>query len=237
MNGSDWLKSLPNQPNAERNRAVLSAVESGLAVCTWVPIISRHASNQAVFYVCEDAVYVPLENGSRFRFQVTAKLAQSCADLLDASLITSKVSDLAYAQAAIKVPATLLPADALMATTAHSLAWNERVEKARAGRAGLFRDCGKAWVLSNRLRGPGSAVNYGYYDSRAPYANPQGIKLWQNLGARHDSSHQDMSQTLLLMKSTCEVDGQTMNVADVMTHPELHPLISNEGILKYTRQP
>lgn len=242
MNGSTWLASLPENPGNERDNKILDAISNGIVVCRWKALQTTHQKHQATFYVCEDAAHVVLDDGSRFRFQVSAKLAQLCADALNASLITSKISDITYQQTKIKLSATTLPAGPDMVSTSKSKFWNTKVEQkrktAKLAEDDFVRDCGKAWILTNRLGGkPNLAANYGFYDIRAPHANKIGQKMWQTVGTRHDSAHTDYSQTLLLMSQTCEVDGQQMNVADVMQSLELCGLISDEGILKYTRQP
>lgn len=238
MNGSEWLDSLPENPGSDRDAKVLEAFSKGLVVCTWVSITSSIPGHTATFQVCEDAAYIELEDSSRFRFQVDARLAQRCADLLEALLTTAKISDLAYQQATVKLAATILPAGPDMVTTTKSKQWNTSLEKKRDGQSGLIRDCGKAWILSNQLGAkPNAAVNYGFYDPHAPYTNNVGIKMWQTLGTRHDSAHTDYSQTLFVMGKTCEVDGETMQVVDVMTDPTLCKLLSYEGVLKFSRQP
>lgn len=238
MNGSEWLATLPENPSPSRDTLILQAISDGLAICTWVPITSTYKKYQATFYTCEDAIHVSLENGSRFRFQVNAKLAQNCADALDASLITTKISDLAYQQAKIKLSATLLSAGPDMVTTSKSKKWNALLEQKRNNQEGLIRDCGKTWILSNKLGLRANiAINYGFYDSRAPYLNKFGIRMWQTLGTRHNDTHTDYSQTLVLMSKCCQVDGQEMTVTEVMQDPVLSGLISDEGVLKFTRQP
>jgi len=237
MDAQSWINSLPENPSSARDQAVLDAINGGLVVCNWVPVVSTINGHTATFQVCDDAARVELEDGTRFRFQVSATLAQKCADLMDASFVTSKVSDLAYKAAEVVVGVTTLPAGPDMVTTSKSKQWNTSVESKRSGKTGLFRDCGKAWILSNRLTTSTSAINYGFYDKSAPYIGPGGLKMWQTIGTRHDRSHTDYSQTLILMSKTCEVDGQSMSVIDVMKSSILAPLLSYEGVLRFTRQP
>lgn len=237
MDSQSWLNSLPNNPGAARDQAVLDAISGGIVICKWSPIVSTIPGHTATFQVCEDAAYVELPDFSRFRFQVSATLAQKCADLLNASFITAKISDLAYKQAQVVVGVSTLSPGPDMVTTDKSKQFNTAVEKKRAGRTGLFRDCGKAWILSNRLSTSTSAINYGFYDKSAPYISQGGLKMWQTIGTRHDRSHTDYSQTLFLMSKTCEVDGQSANVVDVMKDPKLASLLSYEGVLNFTRQP
>lgn len=237
MNNLDWLDQLPNDPTLERDNLILSAIQNGMINCQWCPITVKTDKHQAIFYVSDDAFRLELPNNYRFRIPVSATLAQQCADYLEASLLTAKISDLAYQQASIKTDSVILYPSADMATIAKSKIWNDRVEKNRSKREGLFRDCGKTWILSNRLLDSQGAVNYGFYDQHAAYANPQGIKMWQTIGTKHNRFHTDYSQTLILMKSTCEIDGQIMKITEVMSSQELSHLISYEGVLHYTRQP
>jgi hypothetical protein len=237
MDSQSWLNSLPNNPGPERDQAILNAISEGIVICNWSPVTSTIAGHIATFQVCEDAAYVELSDSSRFRFQVSATLAQKCADLLSASFITSKISDLSYKQAQVVVEASTLSPGPDMVTTNKSKIWNTAIENKRAGRTGLFRDCGKAWILSNRLSTSISAVNYGFYDKSAPYISQGGLKMWQTIGTRHDRSHTDYSQTLILMSNICEIDGQSVNVIDIMKDSKLSFLLSYDGVLRFTRQP
>lgn len=234
--GQTWINSLPENPGTTRDKMVIDAMTNGLAVCQWIPITSTIKDHTAVFQVCDDAVRVE-DNGYRFRFQVTAKLAQQCADLWDASPITSKISDLCYQQSQVILGATTLSAGPDMVTTTKSKKWNDSFEKKRNGRAGLIRDCGKFWILDNKLAISAGAVNYGFYDKSAPYVGPGGLKMWQTIGTRHNALHTDYSQVLMLMKKTCLLDNQEVNIVDLMKDPNLSKLLNYDGVLKYTRQP
>lgn len=237
MDAQTWYNSLPTGASTDRDQMVLDAISSGLSTINWLPVTSTIDDHTAIFKVCDDAVHIELSNGNRFRFQVTANLTQQCADLLDASMMTAKLMDLSYQQASLKIDATILPALSQMSSTYYSKHWNSLLEKKRVGHTGLFRDCGKAWILDNKIASSAGAVNYGFYDRKALYTNPQGIKMWQTLGTRHNASHQDYSQTLFLMSNTCEVDGQDVNIMDIMKDPILSHLLNYGGILKYTKQP
>lgn len=237
MNGSEWLAKLPNLPGPTRDQMVLDAVSSGLAYCGWEQIKSTVPGHEAIFFVTDDAFRVDLEDGSRFRFQVSAQLAQKCANILSANLPTPKIMDLSYQQATVKLAAALLTAKPDMVTTDKSKLYNKEVEKRRAGRTGLIRDCGKAWVVSNKMsKGLLIAVNHGFYDPKAIYTGANGIKMWQNRGAAHDRTHTDYSQTLILTSSYCLLDGAQCPIEELMTHPTLSFLVSDEGRLNYTKQ-
>lgn len=237
ITANEWLEKLPELPGTDRDTYILQAISSGLAVCEWAEITSSIKDHVGKFYVSSDAVWILLEDNSRFRFQVSASLAQKCADLVGGMLPTAKISDLAYKQAATVLSVTILPAGPDMVTTSKSKLWNTKVEAKRTGREGLIRDCGKAWILDNALAHSAGAINYGFYDKAAPYIGPGGLKMWQTIGTRHDAKHTDYSQTLILMSQACEVDGQKMKTVEVMTSSALSGLVSYQGLLKYTRQP
>ncbi|MCA9618071.1 MAG: hypothetical protein KC731_03560 [Myxococcales bacterium] len=145
-------------------------------------------------------------------------------------------------------------------TAKHHLCIEKKL-KAAAGstkpsQVGWMADPGKIWVLapdSNR-----QAVNYGWHVprnevkrdgakhfwlgtpaflavSRPPYSGAVMGKdeLWvlQTEGRRHDKSHKDYSQVLLLMAGWCVIArGTTVawtRTRDVLTHPVHHRLISH----------
>lgn len=241
MNGDDWLDNLPENPSQAYDDMVLKAVNSGILYCNWEEVVSSIPGYDAIFYVCDDAYHLDLSDGTRYRPQVSATLAQKCADICGASLPTSKICDLSYLQAHVKLPAVLIPVSKLMATTTYSKRYNVELEKRRAGRTGLIRGVGKSWIISNKILtvhlAPNTACNYGYFDLNAPYTNSSGIRLWQQRSTRHNRLHQDFSQCLILMADYCKINGQNEKVSDVMTSPILSKLISDEGVLKITRQP
>lgn len=237
MDSLSWIDSLPNKPSLARNQLILEAMQSGLATCQWSSVTSSYNNHVAFFQVCDDAVRVELENNYRFRFPVSATLAQQCADIMNVSLVTSKISDLSYQQAKIIENASLLSPGADMHTIDKSKQWNKIIETKRNFRNGLFRDCGKTWILSNKLTNSNSAINYGFYDKNSPHSNLKNIKMWQTKGTKHDRLHTDYSQVLIVMKKECEVDGKLMDVIDVMKNKDLCNLISDEGVLNFVRQP
>lgn len=238
MNANEWLDSLPNNPGTERDKMVLDAVSSGLATCDWSDVTSTVPGHTAVFQVCSDALAVTLDDGSRFRPQVSARLAQQCADALGVSLPTAKICDLAFHQAVLKLNAVTLPAGPDMVTTAKSKQYNVLLEVKRAGETGLVRDAGKAWILSNRLGEKRDiAINHGFYSRSGPDTNQLGDKLYQSSGGAHNWLHQDYSQLLLLVKSTFTLDGEEKTIADIFKDPVLSHLLNWDGILHFTRQP
>jgi len=234
--GSEWLSALPEQPGPDRDQAVIDAINNGLLICDWCDITSKIDGHTATFSVLCDAAYIILDDGSRFRPQVSAQLNQKCADILSVSMITAKIHDLSYAQST-QIECSVLTAGPQMSTTTYSKKWNTIVENKRNGCETLIRDTGKIWCLDNALAWSKGAVNFGFYSHSAPSTSPGGFKLYQSIGTMHNNLHCDYSQTLFLMKNDCIVDGQNTNIKNVLSDPSLASLGNYNGVLKYFRQP
>lgn len=236
--GSDWLAAYPYNPCPERDEHVMAAAESGLLNCDWASVTSFDRGRRATIPVTADALYVVLDDGSRFRPMVTAKLQQRLADHFGGYLPTSKVCDLAYDQASPQIDAqTILDVDHMM-TSELSKKWNVMMEAQRAGRTGLVRDCGKSWILSNLLsQRQDVGVNYGYFSHKAPYESHSGYRMWQTRGSRHNAEHQDFSQVCHLMGGVALVFDEGVPMETMLTHPNYYEIVSDEGALKLTRQP
>ncbi len=144
--------------------------------------------------------------------------------------------DLSYLQADVKLDAIPLPAGAKMSLTDYSKIYNEKLEIQRKSRSGLIRDCGKSWCLSNRLaESYDKAINYGFY-SKNGKTNNAGIKLYQQVGGAHNLLHQDYSQCIFLLSSQCLLNGEMIDITNVMQHPKLASLINYEGVLRFIKQ-
>jgi hypothetical protein len=237
MSGTEFIASLPDAAGDQRNSMILNAANQGLLVVEWAPITSTVGEHTATFNVCKDAAFILQDDGSRFRVPACAKLEQQVADILQVSLLTSKIMDLRYDQADFKVNAAILPASPQMINTSASTTWNAKLEAKRNGNTGLFADTGKPFVLDNRIAVSMGAVLYGFFDTNAPYLSKMNQKLWQTLSDRHMATYSDYSSTMMFMQTSCTVDGQSMQVTDVMGDTELSSLLNYDGVLKYTRQP
>lgn len=254
--GLDFVASLPFGPSPERERRILTAVSSGCARISWTSITVTQGTHGAQnthrleLRVMEDALAVG--HGDDFvRVCTSCRTAQLAADLLGASLLTTRIADAIWAQSA-KLPPTIsspgkravsadvvkdlgLPAGTVadMADTPRMVEVHRRMEATRAGRGGLLGNVGKHWVLTNRLDGRLTrAANYGFYDPRSPNG-----RVWQPLGLAHDTEHTDYSQTLVLVARACLLDGAMADLLDVMKDPETAPLVSDEGPMRVLRHP
>lgn len=205
-------------------------VASSLREPRWLPIRSSLRGHHLEVYVLEDA----LKDASGLRFPVTARDVQHYADALGALPTTAKLEDLAWEQADARLRPQLQRLDkGENDPHRHS----RRIDEELAGRGGLVRTVGKAWILHPRLGRNGvTAVNYGWHDKAAPGTGWSGLKMWQTVGTKHNDRHEDYSQTCAcLARRSCLLDGEARDLEDIMRDPALAELVSYEGSLTRTR--
>jgi hypothetical protein len=231
----EFMRGLPEKPCGDREEAILAAVREGrTAPITWVEVQSEHGARKATLFVSADALRIG-DGESSVRVNASARTMQRIADLLGCVLPTTKICDLIWEQAAVRLSPCIQKPDAAMGYTSRMLQHHCGVEEARAGREGLIENVGKHWVITNRLANARNlAANYGWFDPRAPHASGA-LKLWQPLGLAHNLDHVDYSQVVRLVQRRCLVDGEERDLTEVMVDPELAPLVSHEGPLRLTR--
>lgn len=245
MKGSEILKGFPEtrsgvKPEKEcfevREQMILDHVRAGNFVLDWEPIEVKHGNLVATYWVSKDALRLG-EPGDSFRASVTACTQQRVADELDVTLMTPKLLDEVWSQAAIRLdPPVTLGAKVPMTTTSRMIHHHNEVEK-RAEKAAnemfggevgldelLISNVGKHWVIDRRLlqnakkHGQPQSVNYGWWLSskfakgspaakRRPVTNIPGTNIWQTPGGAHNIYHQDYSQVMRFVSRVVSVCG------------------------------
>ena len=253
--GHALMESLRPAKLVDREAALLKAVdEYDLPPLNFAPLTSTNHAHTATIMVMADSLMIGTENS--VRIPASATLCQQIADRLGLMMPTSRVFDLLWRQGSQLEPA-LQPADPnerhkqkldgppyyspSMGDIGASLKYHDDTDKEIAAltqpNGPLFAH-GKVWLLTNAYaQHPGKAINYGYASKRAPYTSTSGIRMWQTPGSAHDCAHSDHSQIVRLFDPRIVVDGQQMDARDVLVNPELAPLLSDEGVLKYLRVP
>lgn len=246
MKASEWLRTLPPSHGPAREAAILAAVREGWHITPqWCPVTTTMHGHTATLYCSADALQIG-EPGDSVRVSTNALTAQAIADMLGASLETSRIHDLAYGAADVKLepilnPGGIKPGDPRMADTDVMVAFSTAIDAALGGRGGLVREIGKTWAIHPRMAtSPTQAINYGFLTNRqpsqfGPYKTPRGLTAWQTIGGAHDVQHVDYSQICCLVLGACIVDGQDHQLVDVMRDPDLAWLVSDDGPLKVTR--
>ncbi len=235
--GTDFVARLPERACAAREDALLKAVQAGhLAPLSWLPVHSEHGEHRATFLVSADALRIGDTHDS-VRINASARTTQRMADQLGCAMLTTRLCDLVWEQATVRILPCFGAPDPTMANTSRMLEHHRRVEERVAGRTGLIENVGKHWVLTNRLAGRRDrAANYGWFDPGAAHRHGR-HPLWQPLGLAHDLDHVDYSQVVRLVRRRCTVDDAERDLFEVMTDPALAGLVSSEGPLRVLRQP
>jgi N-acetyl-anhydromuramyl-L-alanine amidase AmpD len=235
VKASDIVAAMPPEPGHAREQDIYRAVFSGSYVLPWSSINSEWKGRRARIRVSSDCLRIG-EPGDFMRVSVSANTAQLIADLLHATLPTTKICDLVWQQADVHVEPCLFGEP--RAATSRMLDYDRAVEAKVAGRTGLVEVVGKHWVITNGLLShPGKVGNYGFYSPNAPYRSASGFRMWQTLGFAHDANHVDYSQVLRLVSPVIEVDGAERSFAELACDELLSGLISSEGILRTLRIP
>lgn len=242
LTGSDIVRALPPNAGPSRERALLGAVRAGnIAPLEWWGVRSSGNGHELVVFVTTDALRVGTADDS-VRINASARTSQQIADVLGCLLPTTRICDLIWEQAVVRLTPCIGGAGRDMSNTARMLAHHACVEGKAAGQTGLLEPVGKNWVLTNHLAThPGKAANYGWFSEAAPYKSRPGgrgpHRLWQPLGLVHDLEHVDYSQTVRLVHRTCVLDGVSRDLVDVLRDSTLAPLASDEGAMRVPRIP
>src|SRR5262249_20582078 len=104
MLGSVFVMGLPEEAGPVREGKILDAFRAGYGrPVRWVPIVSHVGGLQATILVAEDVLAIGDEGDDWVRVAVNATTAQGLADHYGALLPTSRISDLAWQQAAVRL--------------------------------------------------------------------------------------------------------------------------------------
>jgi hypothetical protein len=253
MKASIWLEGLPPKAGSARERAILDAVSHGYFIPpTWQSVTTSARGHSATLYVMDRALRIG-EPGDAATVCATATTVQAIADMLGAVCETSRIHDLSWQQATLKLepildPGGIAPGDPRMADTFVMRAHSDALDAAIEGREGLIREMGKSWIVHSKMAtNPRQAINYGAITTRAPsvdgpFRSPSGLTMWQTVGTKHDAfetapgdGHSDYSQLVLCCLDACIVDNAAASVSTLLRDPELAWLVSDEGPLHTTR--
>jgi hypothetical protein len=234
LTGSQFLAQTSGSSPAEREQAILQAVQAGNMpdfIKHFVEVPLQWNGHEAVIQVAPD--YVAIGTNEDFvRIPMAAPTAQRVADSLGCSIPRPKVVDAIWEHAEYKLRPRPLPAGSDMCSNEYFRRANELIDEELGGRplGALTAGDKKDIVLTNRLRQrPGSVAIYGWQR-----ANGQPI---QPLSTVHGASYADYSHGLRLVSSQMTVDGRETTVEEVLADSQLNGLLSNERPVSITRYP
>lgn len=164
-----------------------------------------------------------------FYCPMTPMLAQRIASLAGCSLPTAKMVDKIYREATVKLVPQPIPPSEAMTTVPVFLQHNRMVQEQRKTKGGnpgeLTAGHKKDIVISSKIYSAGKprVVIYGWH-------KPDGKPI-QPLYNGHSPEWADYSHGVRLISNTVSVNGREMRLQKILKSPELHSLLSCEGLI------
>ncbi len=231
--GSQFIAEVAGMELTQREDRVIQEISSGNIpgfLRAFIPVsvsaVIGGTPTDATYYVMPD--YVCIGRDDDFvRMPMTPLIAQPIADAFECLLPTRKMVDDIYAQATVKLaPAPISPdtVDITLATTFYR--HHQIIEGQREGQplGELIGGIKKDVVITPLLEdNPGHVAIYGWHQLN-------GVPI-QPLYLGHVDWYVDYSHGIRLVKQRMVVNGSEMSVAEVLADPELHVLLSDEGVV------
>jgi hypothetical protein len=235
--GSAFLDRATGLGRAGFDEAVFGAISAGNVPDfqrKLLPVSVSDASGRAakLHVLCD---YLAVGSDEDFiRMPMTSAAAQRIADLTQTMLPTPKLVDEIYRQAQAKLPPSYIDGGPTEDEIADFLFHHEKLEKNRKSRgyplgvltAGDKKDI----VLCGRMmERPERVAIYGWHKSDGDVIQP--------LSTTHSCRYADYSHGVRLIDRRVEIDGEMLQLEEVLRDPELAGLVSDEGPLDLARYP
>lgn len=246
------LESLPHNLGKNHDKVekiILKAIQDKKCEYNFVPlkVYSEDKKTEIELYVFDDALKI-----EGVRINVSAKIQQKVADLLNCILPTAKIYDLMWHNCEEKIN----PMPRLISMTKDAMVeHSQKIDKALENNNSIIKSTvGKTWIVDNAIKNKnGRACNYGWHFTTGNkykgirgnvcaslLKNPETNSYWymiQSRGFHHQDTHLDYSQNAILISKQCFVNGQERNITEVLQDPELAGIINHDGVLRVLRQP
>lgn len=231
--GSQFMAEAAALTQSQREDRIFAEVMGGNVpgfLRTFVPVNVAATIDgtpvNATYFVTPDYLCIGRDDDFA-RIPMTPLIAQPIADAMECLLPTRKMVDDIYDQAAVKLaPAPISPStvDITLATTFYR--HHQMVEEQREGQplgllvGGIKKDV----VITPQLAShPGHVAIYGWHQLN-------GVPI-QPLYLGHVDWYVDYSHGIRLVSQRMIVDGVETTVASVLADPQLHVLLSDEGVV------
>lgn len=166
------------------------------------------------------------------RISMNPLTAQVFADAYGFMLPTRKMSQQIHAAAGVKLdPYAISPHSVSFDLfVEHNAIIQRQCEQAGATPGELLAGHKKDVVISTRIdQSPANVMIYGWHDKSGRPLQP--------LSGAHYLWFTDYSQACRMVHRVVEVDGQSMSLGELLAHPVLHVLVSDEGPVRVPRYP
>lgn len=236
ISGSTFIHENMNLNGTIRESNVLNEILNGNIpnfLRNLKPITILHENDSITYLVTSDVLSIGSDD-DYVRMPMNAYTAQTIADKYDCSLPTTKmVYDIWQHSVNKLAPLPWGPPYSGMSHTDRIGIHNERIQKQliNSNYKDLISGHKKDIVLTNKLspNNPDKRVAiYGWIQTNG--------KPIQGLNASdHEDLYQDYSHGVRLIANDVFVNGNYMRLNDVFTNNKLVSLVSNEGLLSFTR--
>ena len=229
LSGSAFFEKIRSLAPAEREAAIAAEITAGNVppfLRRLRPIELSHTDpsgvkHTATCFVTADYLAVGSDEDF-FRVPMRPGTAQRIAEAAEASLITVRLSEAIFQQAAVKLEPRPMTSEREKTTSFYR--HHQWIEEQRRGSplgllvAGIKKDV----VLTNRLaERPRRVAIFGWH-------YPSGRPI-QPLYVGHSDAHVDYSHGIRLVSQQVRVDGRPLRFNDVLRDPNLWGLVSTEG--------
>jgi len=240
LSGTEFLKSISDSSLSldQRETILFTEIKSGniprfyrkLALVRDTAIIMGQLQTVR-YYVLPD--YLAIGSDSDYFYcPMRPQLAQKIADLLDCSLPTRKISDKIYRTAKVKMMPQPIPPSKEMVTLPvfekHTwMVHQQREQSIRRYPLGtLVAGNKKDVVISNLIFNSKNQLRVAIYGWHKPDR-----KAIQPLYNGHTTDHVDYSHGIRLIQNKLWVNGKKSTLRAVLESENLHPLLSDEGLI------
>lgn len=237
MKGSEFIAANRGKSLSQWETSAVALVQTGGSEPGWplVPVqtVSRDGKHTGTFFVTADyfAIGIPEDY---VRLPLTPVSAQRIANAKGMLLPTSKMVEDIWRSGTKLTPEPMIPNKGANLTqyADHSFVVDTQLRSAQGlhpSNATVPISGHKKDVILSNIWKPGKVVIYGWY-------RPDGTYI-QGKSNIHGDFYVDYSHGIRFVSPTMVVDGQNMNVEDVLKSPTYAGVLSNEGPLLRTRYP
>lgn len=232
--GSTFMERISALPLAEREEEIYKAIASGNIpgfLRNTITLNGEFADSAGVIHEVKYEVmpdYLSVGSDTDFcRIPMNPYTAQRLATDFGASLITAKLSDHIYQNAQVKLaPFNYIPVGNANELVSKFRDHQIQIEKQRIEAGGkngqLVAGIKKDVILSARIaKQPGKVVIYGWH-------KPDGKPI-QPVYSGHVDWYVDYSHGIRLINNQVLIDGKPALVSEILKHPVLFRLFSNES--------
>lgn len=233
--GSAVIGQLASASGSARDNVIVQEVLEGnipdfLRNLVPVTFTGQAANGQPIqVTICVMPDYLAVgSNADYVRVPLGLPAATRVAERFDMVLPTTRMVDVIYAQASVRLSPSPMDPTSQMASTNYFLRHNATVEGQRArtgGRLGqLVSGHKKDLVLTNRLeRNPGRVAIYGWHRRSGSPIQP--------LSTVHGAQYADYSHGIRLISRHAFVNGRAIDLRELLSDSRLAGLVSSEGTI------